>query len=60
MTLRERMIQYRAKERISQGEFAQRCGLSKQTINSIENGLQNASAVTLAKIELVVGKEVKK
>lgn len=57
MTLQERMIEYRAKERINQGELAERCGLSKQTINSIENGVQDPSKVTIAKIELVVGKE---
>jgi DNA-binding XRE family transcriptional regulator len=57
MTLEERMIEYRAKERINQGELAQRCGVSKQTIYSIENGLQEPSRITLAKIELVIGKD---
>lgn len=57
MTLQERMIEYRAKERINQSELAERCGLSKQTINSIENGTQDPSKVTIAKIELVVGKD---
>ena len=57
MTLQERMIEYRAKERISQQELADRCGVSKQTIYSIENGMQEPSKVTHAKIELVIGKE---
>lgn len=57
MALHERMIMYRAKERISQQELADRCGVSKQTIYSIENELQEPSKVTLAKIELVIGKE---
>lgn len=57
MTLQERMVQYRAKERISQTELAERCGLSYQTINSVENGTQEPSKVTQAKIELIVGKE---
>ena len=57
MTLGERMVFYRAKEDISQGELARRCGLSTQTVNSVENGLQSPSKVTLAKIELVIGKE---
>ena len=57
MTLQERMIEYRAKERISQMELAKRCGVSLQTINSVENGLQKPSNVTVAKIELVVGRE---
>ena len=56
MTLQERMVEYRAKERISQSELAKRCGVSLQTINSVENGLQKPSAVTVAKIELVIGK----
>lgn len=56
-TLPERMIEYRARERISQGELAKRCGLSLQTINSIENELQEPSKVTEAKIKLVIEKE---
>lgn len=57
MTLQERMVNYRARNRLSQGELADLCGVSKQTINSIENGNQEPSKVTLAKIELVVGKD---
>ena len=56
-SLQERMLNYRAKERISQTELGERCGLSKQTINSIENETQEPSKVTVAKIELVIGKE---
>lgn len=54
MTLIDKMILYRARERISQAELARRCGVSTQTINSIENGLQSPSKVTEAKIRLVV------
>lgn len=57
MTLQERMVEYRAKTRISQKELAERCGLSYQTVNSVENGIQDPSKVTTAKIELVIGKE---
>lgn len=57
MELQDRMIQYRARERMSQQEFADKCGVSKQTIYSIENGLQEPSKITVAKIELVIGKE---
>lgn len=56
-SLQDRMIEYRARERINQQELADRCGLSKQTINSIENDTQEPSKVTRAKIELVIGKE---
>lgn len=57
MTLSERMIEYRAKERISQTELAKRVGVTLQTINSVENGTQSPSKLTLAKIELVIGKK---
>ena len=53
----DRMIEYRARERINQQMLADRCGVSKQTICSIENEIQEPSKVTLAKIELVIGKE---
>ncbi len=58
MSLQDKMIQYRAKERITQAELAQRCGISVQTICSVENGSQSPSKMTQAKIELVVGKEL--
>lgn len=48
---------YRAKHRLSQKELAEKCGVSAQTIHSIESGYQEASKVTIAKIELVIGKE---
>ena len=57
MKLSERMVQYRARERISQAELAQRCGLSLQTINSVENETQVPSRITIVKIELVIGQE---
>ena len=57
MTLAERMIQYRARERINQKELAERCGLSLQTVNSVENETQAPSKITMAKIELVIGQE---
>lgn len=57
MTLQERMIEYRAKEKITQRELAEKVGVSVQTINSTENGTQTPGKVTLAKIELVIGKE---
>ena len=58
MTLADRMVQYRAKERLNQRQLAKRCGVSLQTINGIETGAQDPSRVTVAKIELVIGKEV--
>lgn len=57
MTLAERMARYRAKELITQGELSKRCGVSLQTIYSIEKGLQEPSLLTKAKIERVIGEE---
>ena len=57
MTLAKRMIQYRARERINQKKLAERCGLSLQTVNSVENETQVPSKITIAKIELVIGQE---
>lgn len=54
MTLGERMVRYRAKERISQTELAQRCGVTLQTISNVERGIQEPSRVTVQKIELVI------
>lgn len=56
MTLQDRMIEYRAKERITQVELAERVGISTQTLCSVERGIQEPSKITLAKIELVIGK----
>lgn len=52
--LSDKMVLYRAKERITQTELAKRCGVTLQTIYSIEKGIQNPSRVTEAKIRLVV------
>lgn len=54
MSLQEQMIQYRARERITQQEFAERCGLSKQAIHLVECGKRSPSKITQAKIELVL------
>lgn len=52
--LSDKMVRFRAKHRINQKQLAQMCGLSTQTINSVETGQQNPSRVTEAKIRLVV------
>lgn len=57
MSLQDRMVEYRAKERITQVELAERVGVSVQTICSVENGNQDPGKLTRAKIELVIGKE---
>lgn len=57
MTLVEMILKYRAENNISQSEFARRCNLSTQTVNSIENGTQAPSKLTKTKIMLVIGGE---
>lgn len=57
-TLAEKMVLYRAKHNLSQSELASKCEVSLQTINSIENGLQNPSRLTEMKIRLVIEEEV--
>lgn len=52
--LAKRMIRYRALNRISQGEMARRCYVTKQTIWAIENGRKNITKLTEAKIEEVL------
>lgn len=57
MTLQDRMVEYRAKNRLSVEQAAVQCGISTQTWRYVERGLQDASRVTVAKIELFIGKE---
>ncbi len=56
MSLQERMIYYRAKEKITQKELAERCGLSKDCVSLIERG-KEPSKITKAKIEIIIGNE---
>lgn len=53
MTLSDRMIEYRARENISQAELAARVGVDRCVINKAENG-KHVSRLTEAKIELVL------
>lgn len=52
--LSDKIVTYRAKNGISQTQFAKLCGVSYQTINSIENNRQDPSRITQRKIELVL------
>lgn len=54
MTLQEQMLRFRAEHNISQSTLAQMCKLSLQTVNSIENGLQTPSKLTVAKIKMAM------
>lgn len=52
-----KILEYRKKHFISQTEFAKKCGVSLQTINSIENGKQEPSIITEARILEVLESE---
>ena len=54
MALGEDIVMFRAKNNMTQGEFAQLCSLSKKTIISIEQNTCRPSKRTLAKIHLVL------
>jgi len=45
-----KILEYRRKHFIIQTEFAKKCGVSLQTINSIENEKQEPSTITEARI----------
>ena len=57
MTLQEEMVHYRAKNRLTQREFAKKCGVTVQTINSVENGRQEAGKITEQKIRIAMEDE---
>lgn len=52
--LSDKMVVFRAKHRINQSELAKMCGISTQTVNSVETDQQKPSRVTEAKIRLVI------
>ncbi len=58
MTLKDRIIQYRAKHNVSQEDFANLCQVNVMTINSIETGKRkNPTQLTKAKIEMILRKD---
>lgn len=55
--LRQRMFDYRVRHRLSRAKFAALCGISLQTAQYVERGLQKPNEMTRAKIELVLKEE---
>lgn len=55
MDLKERMVLYRSQHGISQKSLAKLCGISSQTVWSVEKGDQEPSRATRNKIECVIG-----
>lgn len=56
MRLSQEILLYRAQNNISQGEMANRCKVTKQTIFNIEHEIQDPTRLTEAKIRLVLDK----
>lgn len=54
MSLRERILQFRAKYNLSQEDFANLCKLNVMTINSIETGKRKPTQLTETKIKMTM------
>lgn len=54
MSLADEMTRFRAKNRLTQKDFAERAGVTVQTICNVETGQQTPSRTTEAKIRLVM------
>ena len=57
MSIKDEILQYRARENLSQLAFAERVGLSKGTIAGIEAGTQTPTPLTVTKIRLLINQE---
>lgn len=54
MSLKERILRYRAKHNLSQEDFANLAQVNVMTINTIETGKRKPTQLTVAKIEMVL------
>ena len=57
MSLKDEILRFRARENLSQVDFASKVGVSKTTIVGIELGRQAPTQRTEAKIRMVIEKE---
>lgn len=53
----EKMLDYRARNNLSQVRLAELCGVSQQTVCNVENGVQSPSKLTRKKILNLIEKE---
>lgn len=54
MELKDAILKYRAMHSMSMKEFAKKAGVSLQTVNYVEKGLQKPGRLTTEKIMLVL------
>lgn len=53
MNISDRILQYRAKNNLTQTEMAEKLGSSRELINKLENGKTEPSKMILIKIDLL-------
>lgn len=58
MTIGEKILMYRAKNKMSQTAFAKKCGTDQAYISEIETGKRQAGKVMKTRIELVLNEEM--
>lgn len=54
MEIKDAILKYRAMNNMSMKDFAKKAGLSIQTVNYVEKGLQKPGRLTTEKIMLVL------
>lgn len=59
MELKDEILRYRAKHNLSLRDMAKECGISTQTLCSVENGIQNPSKLTEGKIRILLEQDGK-
>ena len=53
MVIGKRILQYRAKNNLTQTEMSERLGVSRELVNKLENGKLKASKIILVKMDLI-------
>lgn len=56
--LRNRLKELRAERNLTQSELAERIGVSRKTINTVENGVFVPSTILALKLAAALGKKV--
>ena len=57
-TLANRLKEKRAELRLTQADLAERCGVTRKTVNTVENGVFVPSALLALKMARVLGEPV--